>query len=459
MPDGPAPDAGDGACGAFTGPGASTPLHVSGAIGAADVQAPSQCATVDAPFGMETGGPDAVVRVDGLSTGTAYAVRLDAAADLSFYVVTGCTAPTGPTSEQCLLFEDATTSGAETGQFVASGPTAYVVVDSFGSALPPDPTFTLDVHVASCTDSAQCGGATPICTNGACVECATSFDCHDPSRPVCSATGTCVMGDDACLSDDPAEPDDDGPAGARLLAPDASGDASASGQICSSPSAEADYLAFDVTSLGDTWDLGLAWTGNPDLDLALYDATGAPLGLSFWEQPEHVRLTYLPAGRYYARVTESSASPDASPVAYTVTAHRTAGAPCTSSADCAATFANQLYRGSCTAGACVPIDGAGTVPQGGACDHQSDCAAGLSCPSFFFVANADTRDVCAPSCASDADCAGLGGSYVCTTYLQDNFCVQACTSDLQCPTAVGDPPPSGPWYRLTCDTASGRCVP
>ena len=457
--DAPPPDAGSDACRAFMGPGASTPVHEAGSLGAADVEAPSTCNTVDAPFGMETAGPDTVVRVDGLVAGTSYAVRLVASADLSFYVVTGCTAPTGPTSDQCLLFEDATTTGAEAGEFVASGPTAYVVVDSFGSALPPDPTFTLDVHVASCTSNAQCGGATPICDGGACVECATSFDCHDSSRPVCGPTGTCGMGDSACTSDDGGEPDDDGPAGARVLVPFSNGSTTESGQICSSPSSEADYYAFDVASLGDTWDLGLSWTGGRDLDLALYDATGAPLGLSFWEQPEHVRLTYLPAGRYYLRVTESSSSPDPSPVAYSVTAQRTAGAPCTTAADCAATFRNQLFRGACDAGACVSIGGNGAVDEGGACDHGSDCASGLSCPSFFFVANADTRDVCAPSCSTDADCAELGANYVCTTYLQDNFCVQKCTNDLQCPTAVDDPPVSGPWFRLSCDMASGRCVP
>jgi Cys-rich repeat protein len=87
----------------------------------------------------------------------------------------------------------------------------------------------------------------------------------------------------------------------------------------------------------------------------------------------------------------------------------------------------------------------------------SDCAAGLSCSSFFFVANADTRDVCEPGCTSDAQC---GAGYVCTTYLQQNFCVQQCTADAQCPTSVDSQPTSGqPWYRLTCDVATGRCQP
>ena len=128
-------------------------------------------------------------------------------------------------------------------------------------------------------------------------------------------------------------------------------------------------------------------------------------------------------------------------------------------ADCAAEYDNQVFRGNCDAGACVSIDGAAAVPETGACDSQSDCAAGLDCPSFYFVAGADTREVCARTCMNDGDCTALGANYVCTTYLQANFCVQKCTSDLQCPTAVGTPPSFGPWYRLSCSVATGHCLP
>jgi hypothetical protein len=200
--------------------------------------------------------------------------------------------------------------------------------------------------------------------------------------------------------------------------------------------------------------------GARDLDLVVYDATGTEVGLSYWEQPEQVSLTYLPLGRYYARVREFVSTADASPVAYTLSAQRTAGAPCASSADCAAEYRNQIYRGSCSAGACIAIDGAGAVAAGGACDSQSDCGLALSCPSFFFVADSDTRDVCAGACADDAACAAMGADYVCTTYFSNNFCVQKCTGDEQCPTIVAQQPSgAAPWKRLTCEVATGRCVP
>jgi hypothetical protein len=225
--------------------------------------------------------------------------------------------------------------------------------------------------------------------------------------------------------------------------------------ICSAPASEADFIAFDVQSVGEVWDLALAWTGTHDLDLELYDASGNIIGLSYWEQPESARLTYLAVGRYYARVSEYSSSADATPVSYTLSAHRTLGAGCTTSADCAAEYRNQVYRGTCQAGACVSIEGAGAVPEGGACDSGSDCAPNLSCPSFLFVADSDTREVCAPGCSADAEC----GPGVCTTYLVDNFCVQKCTTDAQCPTVISRAPNTGPWFRLTCDVATGHCLP
>jgi len=158
-------------------------------------------------------------------------------------------------------------------------------------------------------------------------------------------------------------------------------------------------------------------------------------------------------------VSEFSSSPDPTPVMYTITSHTTLGTGCTAPTDCAAEYRNQLYRGDCVAGACVEIAGNASVAVGGACDSQSDCAAGLDCPSFFFVADASTRDVCAPTCSTDNDCALLGTGYTCTTYLQHNFCVQTCTSDLQCPTVLGSPPQTGPWYQLRCQLATGRCLP
>ena len=442
------------ACKEFGGPGASLPAHVVGALDASDVESPADCSEVDAPYGIESAGPDAVVRIDNLAIGSAYIVKLTSASDLAFYVASGCSTQSGPADNECKLFVDASSGTREVGRFIADSTTEFVVVDYYASASPSSMAFTLDVYPESCSSDAQCSGATPACVAGECVECATSFDCPSAASPRCdTATNTCASGIDTCVGDDANEPSNDGPAGATPIVLTGN-TAQITAAVCSSPRrVEADYYSFQVTSVGDTWDFDLGWTGNRDLDLAVLTASGDELGLSFWEHPEHVRLTYLPIGTYYVRVTDFS-SATATSVGYTLGVTRQPGAGCTSRAQCATEFRNQQYRGDCVAGACVSITGAGSVAEGGACDSVSDCGSGLSCPSFFFVANADTRDVCAPTCTTDAQC---GAGYVCTTYLDTNLCVQKCTSDAQCPTAIDQAPTSGPWYRLHCNVPTGKC--
>ncbi|HEY5948843.1 MAG TPA: hypothetical protein VIV40_25305 [Kofleriaceae bacterium] len=464
-PDAPPPDAPIDtppfypACREFGGNTATVPAHVIGDLSAADVQSPSQCTSVDAPYGIESAGPDAVVRLDGLVPGTAYIVQLVSAEDLAFYVASGCSTPSGPAVSECALFVDANAGNQEVGRFVAQSTTTYVVVDYYASHTPANQMFTLDVYAEACTTDSQCSAGLPVCLNGKCVQCASSFDCTDAAAPRCDvANTTCVAGLDQCASDDAIEPADDGPAGARALVLGGTGVATVNAQICSLPRSEADFYSFQVGSLGETWDLSLVWNGARDLDLEVFDATGAAVGLSFWEQPERMRLTYLATGTYYIKVTDFSTQTSSS-IGYTLTAQRTLGTGCTSRADCAAEYRNQVFRGDCVAGACIKIDGAGLVAEGGACDSVSDCGSTMSCSSFFFVANADTRDVCARTCTSDLDCGGLGANYVCTTYLIKNFCVQKCTSDDQCPTSLDSQPTTGPWYRLSCQLATGRCAP
>jgi hypothetical protein len=439
--------------------GISIPAHLVGSVAASDVQSPASCTSVDAPFGIESAGPDSVVRIDGLTPGNPYIVRLTSADDLAFYVASGCSTPSGPAADECSLFVDASSSTREVGRFIATAASEFVVVDYYASSPPSDASFTLDVYAETCTTDAQCSGPTPACVAGQCVECDSSFDCTNVAKPACNRdTNLCVAGNDLCAPDGTSEPANDGPAGAPALVLDGSGLAVVSGDICQPnvPLTEADFFKFQVTTLGDTWDIALDWTTSTrDLDLRVYDAQGEPLGLSFWEHPEGIRLTYLPLGTYYIRVN-NAAPVSTNSIGYTLAVQRTAGAACTTRSQCAAEFRNQLYRGDCVAGACVRIDGAAAVTEGNACDSISDCGSGLSCPSFFFTANADTRDVCARTCTNDAGCSALGASYVCSTYLDTNMCVQKCTSDLQCPTTF-DQPSSGPWYRLRCNTTTGKC--
>ena len=56
-------------------------------------------------------------------------------------------------------------------------------------------------------------------------------------------------------------------------------------------------------------------------------------------------------------------------------------------------------------------------------------------------------------------CTQCGTGIVCTTYFTANFCVPECTENDHCPTERSTAPSSGPWKRLSCDLATGRCQP
>lgn len=461
MHDGPPPDevAFPGCAEFLSASPITVPARVIGQLGDADVHSPAMCDEVEAPFGIESGGPDRVVPLSGLEVGVPYLVRLTSSADLAFYVATGCETPAGPSAAQCLLFQDSMRTERELGRFVAKTTTAYVVVDYWESQAPASTDFTLEVYEEACTSGSECGGSSPACFEGQCVQCVSSFECQSSASPVCGTNQVCALGADACASDDATEPADDGPSGARAITVDGAGASVLTGKVCSVPRTEYDYFAFEVTTLGETWAFSLAWSGARDLDLGVYDPSGKQVGLSFWEQPERIRISYLAPGTYYVRVRDFSSAGQTAPVSYTLATQRTLGTGCTAASQCAAEYRNQIYRGNCLAGSCVSIEAPGDVAEGGACDSASDCGAGLSCPSFFFVSDADTRDTCARSCANDGDCEPLGADHVCTTYLTQNFCVQKCTENDHCPTAIQSDPASGPWSRLRCDMPTGRCVP
>jgi hypothetical protein len=466
--DAPAPpdagvDAPPAACNEIRSPEVTItalPAHAAGNIDTcgADLLAPASCAVTDAPYGVQSAGDDEVIALTELTPGTDYVARLVAAADLSFYVVTGCSGTTGPSAQQCLLYEDATTTGPEVGHFVAPQSEVWIVIDYYASTPPSDGSWSMDVYPSQCNSDAQCGGTTPACLDGRCVGCSSSFDCPTAAKPVCNGqTHACVAGSGGCTGDDPPpiENGDDGPAGARPLVPDATGHTQTVGHVCNTPSTELDFFSFDVTQPGEDWEATLYWSTSADLQMSIYDATGRLMGLSYWEEPEDIVLTYLPVGTYYVAIAQNAQQSVTQATPYTLRTTRVTDA-CLSASDCAIEYRNQIYRGDCNGGACIPLQGSGALPLGAACDSVSDCRAGSSCASFYFTANADVRDVCGAYCNRDSDCAtAMGPGFVCTTYLPQNFCVEACTTDAQCPVSTTTVPTAGPWARLRCDRASG----
>ena len=98
-----------------------------------------------------------------------------------------------------------------------------------------------------------------------CVECITSFDCTDPTKPTCD-NNSCSAASE-CTDDDAFEDKDDSPFGATDITPVSGDKSSATGHsICGIPDSEADYFSF-VASDGDDVtkrnEMGLDLFSNP----------------------------------------------------------------------------------------------------------------------------------------------------------------------------------------------------
>ena len=281
-------------------------------------------------------------------------------------------------------------------------------------------------------------------------ECLTAFQCTAAGAPVCDTTGTCVAGPDMCTGD-VGEPDD-GPAAARDLTGAVGSPVALPGAVCNTPTGEADWYKVTVAA-GQGLVINTAFATGLDLDVDVFDSAGRLEGRTFWNNPEIITLTYLPAGTHYIRVALFASSATAAAEPYTITATRSVAQTCATRTDCAATYTTQVYRGACTAGACQFIP-AGTTAEGQPCDSGDDCAGG-ACSYSAFERDAD-KSVCTKACASNADCASLGAGFTCTTGFQTNVCVPSCAADLDCGANVNATPAAGTtWSYFTC--TSGVC--
>lgn len=336
-----------------------------------------------------------------------------------------------------------------------------------------------------CLDNTDCGGllcdqaaGTCVaclvdgdCTSGTCLssghcgECALDVDCTSAAAPACDAsTRTCVAYS-ACVGDDGAEDGDDGPAGATNLTPVLGDFNSVDRSICGSAN-EDDWFSYTAQA-GENVTFTLTWVdAGADLDIAVMTADGTDLlGQSWFNSPEVVTLTYLPAGTFYVIVTKFS--PKTTTVTpYTLSLTRSLGNACTSTVDCAADFATQRFRGVCNTGtgACEHIDGNGALGIGTMCDSMNDCASRICTYGPVFTdnfsyrwdmrhyANADTRAFCvAARCTASSDCAPTDACVL-------GFCMPKCTADAECPLSEASAAFNNAWPRMVCDTLTGECA-
>ncbi len=340
------------------------------------------------------------------------------------------------------------------GTAVAAGVNDPGVTEQFTADLTPD-TYYIKVMKFAPANAAAAVAYTLAINQ---VECRDEFGCTTAGTPTCSAVGRCVAGPALCVGDDAGDNagGDDGPAGARNLTAGVGVASALTGSICNSPSNERDYYKFTVLQ-GQGLDISLAWATADDLDIAVFDVTGNRLGVSYYKTPEAVQIRYLPAGTYFLQVTLFAQAASTAVTAYTITATRTAAQTCTTSTDCAGTFSTQIYRGSCTAGACQFIP-SGARAAGMPCDSGDDCAS-TSCSYIPFESDAQ-KSVCTGECTTTADCAAIGAGLTCSAGLQQNFCVPSCASDLECGADQGNATltTGQPWAYFTCATATGVCT-
>lgn len=281
--------------------------------------------------------------------------------------------------------------------------------------------------------------------------CATSFDCDLPAAPFCGPAFVCEAGPTTCTGD--LHEPNSGPAAATPLV---NGEVTASA-ICNTPEAEVDYFSI-VVAATDNLAVSVAYADNmvADLDVEVLDENGTTLGFTYWSNPEVVSLSYLPAGTYYIKVRYFGA-PVTAAYPYTITATTSTNVMgCVTAADCAVEHSTQLFRGSCNAGACSFIDGAGALAQDAGCDSDNDCTSG-SCSYALFQASAETS-VCTTLCTANSECVTAhGAGFSCTVPYDDNFCHPDCTSNLECGANIGSPAIDAgeTWDYLTC--TAGVC--
>ena len=424
--DAPPDDAADAfaACREFDGDRRTTvPVHVDRRARRRRPARARRSATRRCAVRHRVGGPRQVVELDGLVA--RHAVRRAASSRPADLVVLRrhrlLDADRARRASECLLFEDASTGGDEVGHFVATGTSVYVVVDYYASHAPTDG----DVHARrlprSCTTRRAVHRRRRRCASTATAsQCASSFDCTDPpAAALRHDEHTCERRHRPvhhrrrrrARRRRPRRRDRARARRRRLRA--------ARGQICSQPASEARLLR--VRRHVARRDLG---------PLARVDRLARPrsrgrttrpataLGLSYWEQPEHVAPD---VPRRSAATTSRSASsrraPDPTAVELHADAHRTPAPAARPRPTARPSIATRSIRGDCVAGACVAIDGGGAVHRGRrvrqpVATARPGCRARASSSS-----RTPTRATCARATAARRRLRRARRDYVCTTYL------------------------------------------
>jgi hypothetical protein len=258
-----------------------------------------------------------------------------------------------------------------------------------------------------CTTDSECPTWYACGGGGRCapIECGVDADCDAPR--VCRRTerqgvGTCTDAPfPACRQDDDNEPNDtDGQA--TPVAVGTTDDL----LICG---VNDDFFTFTIAEDASTLEVSVAFDGDADLDVFIYDDRGRIVGqgLTPEDNPERARARLLSAGTYRIRVNQVATAIDVV-TAYSLTVTVT-DESCAEDADACLSLDPLRVECASGTGACAFIEGDGTVPLGGQCDSSDDCVPEAHFCWTFESATA-RRNVCTHQCEVEADCDDVPGT-------------------------------------------------
>jgi len=322
--------------------------------------------------------------------------------DLDLYLLPG----SGTLELDSAVAQSATQEDEEAFAYeVARAGTYYVVVDGFEDA---SAAYAMTLAV-SCASDADCAdGLACSYLDGGCIE---------PLPPIC--------GDDA-------DEVNDLPSSATVVDVTIDEQVLTGLAVCED---DDDWRVFELTE-PTSIEVILSFDRDRDLNMGLFDDEGrlVQVAATTDQQPEVLRMPYLPVGTWYL-VVDHNPTGLGNDVPYTLEVFVEAES-CSSNSDCTSNGRQQ-----CVDGGCVPYTPDEPAGPGGLCDATNDCEDGLGC---FQGEPGIDDNFCTTNCESNADCAGFDDGY-CLDMFQTALCFDACSNDDDCPSL---------W---ACDTGSGRC--
>ena len=262
----------------------------------------------------------------------------------------------------------------------------------------------------SCETDVDCPRLYACVDGGRCdlVECNLDEDCNEGQ--VCRRSerqnlGLCTSAPfPGCREDDELEANDTQAEAAAI-------EDSVEGLICDSND---DWFSVEVPEGGTTLTASVAFDDGVDIDVYVFDSAGNTVGAGFSgdANPEVADASHLAAGTYAVRVNQFPGPRDQiTEYALDIALESD---PCTiDDEECLDVVP---LRTVCDeeVGACVQLEGEGTVELGGFCDSEDDCTDDAEF-CWVFEPASERNNICTLRCASQSDCDDVPGTS-CTSF-------------------------------------------